>query len=287
MGRERTGERKQVYFCFTSLILLALWGCATLTDLKVREEASQHLLRAQESFARGDFEGAIDENEKVLAFARHQPPEDQAFYNLGLIYAHFGYAKKDYGKSLFFFNRLMNDFPQSPWFQQAKIWANILQENNHLSQEGRRLRREEARLRQTLERLEWEATKPPEPRREEPKENRELVPRTQTLLAQGDFEGAMRENQKILALSLRRSPEDEALFNLGVLYAHSGNSKKDYEKSLEFFRRVVSEHPRSPFVQQAKAWIGVLEENANLNQILEKSKQADLEIEQKKREFAK
>ncbi len=84
---------------------------------------------------------------------------------------------------------------------------------------------------------------------------------------------------------------DEALFNMGLICAHPGNPKKDHGRSLSFFRRLVKDYPDSPLVQQAKVWIGVLEENVKLNQTIEKlnqtiekSKEIDLEIEEKKRE---
>jgi len=51
-----------------------------------------------------------------------------------------------------------------------------------------------------------------------------------------DFDGAFTENLKILSLALHRPPEDEALFNMGLILAHPENSKKDYGKSLFFFK---------------------------------------------------
>ena len=56
----------------------------------------------------------------------------------------------------------------------------------------------------------------------------------------------------------------------------------------------MTDYPQSPLAEQAKVWIGVIEENSKLNQtidklnqMIEESKQIDLEIEQKKREKAK
>jgi hypothetical protein len=46
-------------------------------------------------------------------------------------------------------------------------------------------------------------------------------------------------------------------------------------------------YPKSPLVEQAKIWVEMLQENERLNQIIEKSKQVDIEIEQKKREISK
>lgn len=117
-----------------------------------------------------------------------------------------------------------------------------------------------------------------------PGETREALNRAQALLSQGDYEGSMRENQQALALAGNVSPADEAIFNMGLIYAHVGNPKKDYRKAIGLFRRVVKEYPESPLVEQAKSWVGVLQTNEKLTQMIEKSKKVDLEIEEKKRE---
>ena len=128
----------------------------------------------------------------------------------------------------------------------------------------------------------------------EEKEAHPYLLTSQALMAQGNYESALNENQKILSLPSDVEPKDEALFNMGLIYAHPGNPKRDYGKSLGFFKKLVKDYPHSPLVEQAKAWIGVLEENAKLNQtieklnqMIEKSKQIDLEIEEKKREKVK
>lgn len=110
-------------------------------------------------------------------------------------------------------------------------------------------------------------------------------------LVQGDDEGALKESQQILVLSSQKTPEDEALFNMGLIYATSGNAKKDYAQSLHFFKKLIKDFPQSSFVEPAKILVGLLQENEklkqsieNLNQMIEKSKQVDIEIEEKKRE---
>lgn len=114
-------------------------------------------------------------------------------------------------------------------------------------------------------------------------ETREALMRGQNLLAQGDYEGSLKENQKALSLSADQAPGDEAVFNMGLIYAHSANSKKDYRKALSFFSRLIKDYPKSPLLEQAKIWVGVLQANERLTQLIEKSKQVDIEIEEKKR----
>jgi len=100
---------------------------------------------------------------------------------------------------------------------------------------------------------------------------------SQELLTGGDYEKALKENQKVLSLSAKRPPGDAALFNMGLIYAHDSNPKKDYKKSLGFFTKLIKEFPQSPLVEQAKIWVSVLD-------VIEKSKQVDIEIEKKKKE---
>ncbi len=116
----------------------------------------------------------------------------------------------------------------------------------------------------------------------------------QKLLDQGDYEGSLKENQKVLSLYSNVSPGDEALFNIGLIYAHYGYPKRDYKKSLDFFRRLVMVFPQSSLTGQAKIWIEMLQENERLNReikglnrTIKKSKQIDIELDEKKKELLK
>jgi TolA-binding protein len=196
MGRKRTGTGKYIYFRIASLIILSLWGCATIEKTKQRVEVSPPLSETKE---------------------------------------------------------------------QAEVGGIPL---------------EKTKGEEEIEIKEEEKT------RERVKANEYLF-RGQKLLTQGDYEGSLRENQRILSVSAHTPPGDEALFNMGLTYAHSGNPKKDYGKSLDSFKKLLKDFPHSPLVEQAKIWIGVLQENEKLTQMLERSKQVDIEIEERKREKTK
>jgi tetratricopeptide (TPR) repeat protein len=286
MGRKRTRARKLIYFCVAGLILFLLQGCAPLEHLRVKikgkVEARQYLHRGQGRLAQGDYEGAFNENSKILFLALHRPPEDEALFNMGRICAHPENPKKDYKRSILFFEKLLVDFPQSSWSKQAKIWLGILQENEKMNERVEALNRRDEKSKQ-LDRMieEWEQTHEP-------------FLLSQKLLAEGNFEGALKENQRILSLSGENPPADEALFNMGLIHAHPGYGKRDTTKSLALFKKLMKDHPRSRWAEQAKTWAGVLQENEKLshsiqelNRVIEKSKQVDIEIEEKKREKAK
>jgi hypothetical protein len=104
--------------------------------------------------------------------------------------------------------------------------------------------------------------------------------RVEGLLSRGNFEGAMKESQDLLANSPKTPPGDEALMAMGLISAHYANPKKDYRKALGFFMRLEKVFPRSPLAEEAKIWVGVL-------QAFEKTKQVDLEIEEMKKGLGK
>jgi TPR repeat protein len=96
----------------------------------------------------------------------------------------------------------------------------------------------------------------------------------------GDFDGAAREYQDALARPGTERRTSTLLFELGLLYAHNDNPKKDYRKSLGYFTRLVREYPRSLLVEEAKIWIDVLD-------AMEKAKRVDIQIEEMKKVLTK
>ena len=117
-------------------------------------------------------------------------------------------------------------------------------------------------------------------------EAREHLLRGQTLLSQKNYDAALAEFQKVLSLPPDIPLKDEALLNIGLVYAHFGNPQRNLEKSLEFFKRLIKHYPRSSLVEQARIWVGILEENEKLNQVIQRLKQVDIEIEEMRRKKA-
>ncbi len=90
----------------------------------------------------------------------------------------------------------------------------------------------------------------------------------------------MRVYQDALARPGTERKTGELLFELGLLYAHNKNPKKDYRKAQGYFTRLVREYPRSVLVEEAKIWIDVLD-------TMEKSKRVDMKIEEMKKVLTK
>ena len=104
--------------------------------------------------------------------------------------------------------------------------------------------------------------------------------RSEELLAQGAYEKALRENQEILSMDGKTIPDDKALFNMGLIYAHYENPEKDFAKSKEFFHNLIDKYPRSPLVEQAKMWVDTLG-------CVEREKQASVALGKKLEELEK
>ena len=159
MGRKQTGARKYVYFCITDLILILLLSCASSEKLKVeineREESHQNRnpFHSKELLYQGDYEGALKECQEILSLSTPGSPRVQALFDMGLIYAYAENPKKDYGKSLEAFKKLIKDYPQSPLVHQARIWIGVLIENEKVNQTNEKLNQTNEKLNQTIEKL--------------------------------------------------------------------------------------------------------------------------------------
>jgi len=140
---------------------------------------------------------------------------------------------------------------------------------------------------------------------ERPKPEVEILGRAEQLFKRGDYDGSLKENQRVLSISGKNPPGDKALFNMGLIYAYGENPKKDYDKSLLCFKKILTDYPQSPLMEEAKIWVGMLQErggmsqeragmlqeneklkqeNEKLKKVIEKFKEVDIEVEEKKRE---
>lgn len=261
MGRKHAWSRQHLYIYVTSLILLLLTGCALLEERQLRRTADEYLMQSRRLFHEGDFEGALLENRKVLSLFVKGPPGDEALFNIGLIYAHYNNPEKNYMESIGYFNTVINEYPQSSLVEQARMWSRIL---------GKVI---ESRTRDV------EVIKP-EIKEKRLSDTEESLIEGWTLLKKGDYKGALKENMKVVSSPAEEAPVDEALFNIGLIYAHYDNPDKDYKQSIDYFKRLIEKYPASPFMEQAKMWVSVLD-------VIEKAKQVDIEIEEKKKELTR
>ena len=62
---------------------------------------------------------------------------------------------------------------------------------------------------------------------------------------QGKYEASLSKYEQII----QKNPAvaDRVLFEMGVIYAHPRNEKKDYQKSLNCFQKIVKDYPDSEY----------------------------------------
>lgn len=105
-----------------------------------------------------------------------------------------------------------------------------------------------------------------------------------SLFARGDFDESLNMYQKVLVTARGKPPADLATYNMGLIYAHSKNPKRNLRKAMDAFDRIIRTYPDSPWVEQAKVWLGVLNDTEESKQEVEKAKQ---DLEQSRQELEK
>ncbi len=124
-----------------------------------------------------------------------------------------------------------------------------------------------------------------------------------TFLAKGNYDAALRETEKALSSHLE-IVGDEALYLIGLIYAHPKNPGLNLIRSIESFQVILKKHPHSAIAPKAEVWVSILRKTTkmdaaifNLNRKLTEKqleirglktqidnlKKIDLGIEEKKR----
>jgi tetratricopeptide (TPR) repeat protein len=294
-------------------MVLPLLSCATSERVRERNETREFVCPRQQLLAPGDYERSLLENQYVLSLPEGRSCRDEALFNMGLIYAHSENPEKDFRKSMSYFEKLVQDYPESRLAEQAGVWVATLQEIDELhgviekstqtieqsKQDMEKLNEAMQAALQKIEEPAVTATVPPSPETKPPPvpaadkqaEARDILLRAHDLLARGEIDRAFIENERLLGSGIL---EDEALFNLGMICIHPGNPKKDFAKSVGLLKTLIKDYPQSPWSERAKVVLGVFQENEKLaqdieklRQVFERSKQVDVEIEEKRREKIK
>ena len=80
----------------------------------------------------------------------------------------------------------------------------------------------------------------------------------------GDYEASLRKYEQIT----ENYPEvrDRILFQMGIIYSYPGNEKKDYQKSLECFQKLLKDYPESVYRRDSEMMI------FNINNVIIKDK---------------
>jgi tetratricopeptide (TPR) repeat protein len=288
LGRKHLRTWKCIFLCAASIVFLTVNGCATVDGLKSRYNAYRHIELSQKLLVEEDYEGALSANQKALSMAGDSPPGDKALFNSALVYAHHNNPNVDFSKSRGYMDRLIQNYPDSPLREQAIIWEHLLKDIEKseikLEKSEIKLEKSEFKLQKNERDTEIRKNQEMEKNRKNNKNNHMNTDlhllKSQKFLLEGKYQEALAENEKILEMSGKSPFRDRALFNIGLVYAHQDNPEKDYAKSLQYFTKIMKEYPDSPLVVQAGIWQSVIN-------IIEKAKQVDIDIEEKKKELTR
>lgn len=118
----------------------------------------------------------------------------------------------------------------------------------------------------------------------EQREIRDSMLQGHNLFIQGDFQGALDRYRRVMARVRTQPPADAAVYNVGLIHAHPQNPEASHLMAMEAFKRLIAEHPESPWVEQAKIWVSVLAQAEKSTREAEKSRE---EVERSKQAVEK
>lgn len=159
MGGKRTRTGNHVSLCIALVMFLATFGCA-VPERAAEEpdrtsqafsDARRDLDEAQRLLARGNYQLSLMVLERVLAGPGGRAHGDEVLLTMGLIFAHPGNQNRDYQKSAAFLRRLVKEYPLSPLRDQARTWAEVLEENIKLRRASSEALQENQKLKQIIE----------------------------------------------------------------------------------------------------------------------------------------
>jgi hypothetical protein len=82
----------------------------------------------------------------------------------------------------------------------------------------------------------------------------QLLEESMDQMVNHQYEASMAKNLTVLN-NFPYSLADQALFQIGLLYAHPENPDQNYEKSLESFNKISSEFSENQLKHQAQLWV--------------------------------
>lgn len=101
----------------------------------------------------------------------------------------------------------------------------------------------------------------------------------QKFRAEGEYDRSFQIFQEILSAYPHTPPGDQALRELALTLSHPGNPRKNFPEALAFWWKLQKDFPKSPYAEEARAWIGL---NAAYADLLQKGEKTKSELQQAK-----
>jgi tetratricopeptide (TPR) repeat protein len=109
------------------------------------------------------------------------------------------------------------------------------------------------------------------------------------LFGQGNYRASLNKYEQILETRNTSTSRDRVLFEMGIIYSHSKNDQKDYQKSTECFQKLLREYPGSAYRQNSQMMLFninnvalkdrlIAAQNVQIGSLQQESKNRELEI---------
>ena len=137
MGKKQGRNGKHLFLhgaCLLAIFILNA-ACTHTLNLPKKWHGHKHLERAGTLTTKGDYEGALNEDEEVLKLFPAASPGDRALFHMGLVWAHPDNPEQDFDNALACFERLIREFPRSALRGDARVWEGAV--NQLIRYEGR------------------------------------------------------------------------------------------------------------------------------------------------------
>ncbi len=85
------------------------------------------------------------------------------------------------------------------------------------------------------------------------------ISQAESLAGRGDARGAIEVYERTINVAGANPWQDRVLYELGRLYAESGNPGRDLGRSQYYFQRLKTEFPGSRYALDTAVWLGILE----------------------------
>jgi len=92
------------------------------------------------------------------------------------------------------------------------------------------------------------------------------------MLAQGEYDGSLRAFESVATKAQDKPLADAAIYHVGLVYAHPEYANRNLQKAIGSFKQLIERYPDSPWVEQARIWVGVLTETSEAKQQIESSR---------------
>jgi len=172
MGEKQNRRRKHLHLLLACIVtaLVLLSGCARLYKEWI---AKTDLERAEYFASEEDYDMAVNQYER--AAASHPFIGDEILFRMGVIYVSPRNQRRDYRKALDCFNRLVSDYPESPYRRDSDAFVFLINEifgrDKEAGERGKRIEKLERQVEETEKKLErikevdmhWKRRKSTEP----------------------------------------------------------------------------------------------------------------------------